>query len=88
MSAWGTNMAICMTKTCECGKEFTDEESSGVWCFPCKLNGLSFNWVGGGGYTREAFSSGTVKEHIDTQMKQAAANGTRIEKVPTRAELI
>ena len=75
-------------KICECGRHFTEEQSSGVWCYRCKLDGLRVNWVGGGGYGRAAFSGGTVKEHIDAQMRLANANGTRVEKVPERAELI
>lgn len=81
-------MELTELKTCECGKRFTEDESQGVWCYGCKLRGLSVNWVGGGGYGREAFSSGTVREHIDGQLALARANGTRVEPVPQRAELI
>ena len=81
-------LSSSMFKTCECGKEFTEDQSSGVTCYRCKLDGLMVNWVGGGGYGRDAFHSGTVKEHVDSQLAQAEANGTRVEKVPERAELI
>jgi hypothetical protein len=77
-----------MKTTCECGKEFTQEESSGSWCYRCKLDGLSVNWVGGGGYGREAFHSQTVGEGQRMMMAEAKAKGIDAEPVPQRAELI
>ena len=75
-------------KTCECGRQFTEEQSSGVWCYRCKLDGLRVNWVGGGGYGREAFHSGTVKDHVESTLRGAERAGIEAEPVPQRAELI
>ena len=61
-------MKICV----ECGAEFTEDQSSGEHCFKCKLNSVSFNWVGGGGYGREAFHAMTNKE------KQAEVLGDNV----------
>ena len=80
-----------MFKTCDtphCEKQFTEDQSSGATCYRCKLDGLMVNWVGGGGYGRDAFHSGTVKEHIDSQLAQAKAKGVDAVPIPQRAELI
>lgn len=74
--------------TCECGKQFTQDQSSGIWCYRCKLDGLRVNWVGGGGYGREAFHGSTVKEAVESQLAQAKAKGVDAVPVPQRAELI
>lgn len=75
-------------KQCDCGKQFTEEQSSGRICYRCKLDGLSFNFVGGGSYTRGMFNKQTVKEGQDRMIAEARSKGNDIELVPQRAELI
>jgi hypothetical protein len=77
-----------MYTTCDCGKSFTQEESSGSVCYRCKLDGLSVTFVGGGGYGREAFHSQTVLEGQTRMMAEAKSKGIDAEPVPQRAELI
>ena len=75
-------------KTCECGRTFTEGESSGTYCFRCKLDGIRFNWVGGGGYGRKAFHDRTHADVIREQVEGSKRAGTKISKVSTRAELV
>jgi hypothetical protein len=75
-------------KTCECGRQFTDAQSSGKWCFRCKLDGLQFNFVGGGSYGREAFHSKTTREVQEETVRRATALGYKPVKRSTRAELV
>jgi hypothetical protein len=76
-------------KICECGRSFTESQSTGRWCFRCKLEGIRFNWVGGGGYGRQAFHDKTVGEVQREHVEGAARAGiTTMEKLPERAELI
>lgn len=75
-------------KICECGRVFTDDSSSGPTCFPCKLKGIRFNWVGGGGYGRKAFHDKTFADvHRETH-RNAKRAGVTLEKVSTRAVLV
>lgn len=73
---------------CACGRAFTQEQSSGKWCFRCKLDNLSFSFVGGGGYSRESFHNHTVGEIQREQMRESRAKGYDLEKISTRKELI
>ena len=76
-------------KACaECGKRYSEEQSSGAFCYRCKLDGLSFNFVGGGSYTRAMFSKQTVKEGQDRMIAEARSKGNDVELAPMRAELI
>lgn len=75
-------------KICECGREFTEAQSSGAHCFRCKLDGIRFNWVGGGGYGRKAFHDKTNTEVMRETESRAQANGVNAVKRSTRAELI
>jgi hypothetical protein len=77
-----------MKQCAECGKKFSEEDSSGAFCYRCKLDGLSFNFVGGGSYTRGMFNKQTVKEGQDRMIAEARSKGNDIELVPQRAELI
>ena len=77
-----------MIKTCDCGNKFTEEQSSGTVCYPCKLGSFTVNWVGGGGYGREAFHGSTVREIQADTMAEASRKGIDAEPVPMRAELI
>lgn len=77
-----------VSKTCSCGREFTEAQSSGEYCFKCKIQGVRFNWVGGGGYGRKAFHEKTFADvHRETH-RNAARVGSKIQKVSTRAELV
>ena len=76
-------------KTCiECGRGFTEEQSAGKYCFKCKLDGVRFNWVGGGGYGRKRFHDYTVGEVQREHVAGAKRAGVELEKLPERAELI
>lgn len=77
-----------MDKTCSCGRTFTQEQSSGDVCFPCKLRGVSFNWVGGGSYGRKAFHETTNAEVIRQTERNAARVGANMTRQPVRAELV
>ena len=75
-------------KTCECGRQFTDEDSSGDLCFPCKLKGVKFSFVGGGSYGRQAFKGETNSEIARRTVAEGKAKGFDLEPIPQRAELI
>lgn len=75
-------------KICGCGATFTSAQSSGKFCFKCKLNGVRFNWVGGGSYGRQAFHDNTVGEVVAQTHRIAALSGVTASKVSTRAELV
>jgi hypothetical protein len=46
---------------CWCGKtESVDDDSLRTECFKHHVSGVSFTWVGGGGYGRKAFSEHTI----------------------------
>lgn len=70
------------SSVCECGRRFTQRESLGVWCYPCKLSGLSFAWRGGGGHTKEDFHNTTNKEVADGIVREAKQNGYDVAPVP------
>ena len=88
MVLWGTKSPKVMKHCAECGKKFTEEQSSGKFCYRCKLDGLMVNWVGGGSYTRGQFNKMTVKEGQDRMIAEARSKGNDVELVPQRAELI
>jgi hypothetical protein len=73
-----------MTKVCDCGRVFTDDESSGDTCFPCKLKGVGFTFAGGGGYGREAFHERTNSEVAREIIEGAKKDGREIEYVGRR----
>ncbi len=75
-------------KHCACGRTFSEADSTGEWCFRCKLDGLKFNFVGGGGYGREQFHNETNAGFAREIVEGAALRGDAIEKKSTRAELI
>lgn len=77
-----------MDSTCSCGRTFTQEQSSGDTCFPCKLGGVAFNWVGGGGYGRKQFHATTNAEVIRETERNAARAGVKMTRQPVRAELV
>jgi hypothetical protein len=72
-------------KTCECGRQFTEEQSSGEWCFRCKLDGLGFSWVGGGSYGRKAFHDKTIAEAQRDMLAGAKRAGKTLHKLPEKA---
>jgi hypothetical protein len=57
------------TVTCRCGK--IAEEATGV-CFNCRVRSVGFSFIGGGGYTRNAFHDRTIAE------KRAEVLGDRV----------
>lgn len=63
------------SKTCACGRTFTEVQSSGSVCFPCKLNTVGFNWRGPAGYGRKAFADTTMREVIADGDRNIVANG-------------
>lgn len=69
-----------------CGCEF-DSDSDETRCKPCfkaHLQGLKFGFTGGGGYGREAFHDGTVREKQREILEGAASIGVTPEPVGTR----
>lgn len=53
------------TITCHCGVvEQVDSDSLRTECFKHHISGVSFNWVGGGGYGRAAFHNRTIGEAV------------------------
>lgn len=76
------------TTVCECGRTFTQEQSSGTLCFKCKLDGVRFSFVGGGSYGRRMFHDKTVAEVQREHVEGAKRAGIQLEKLPERAELI
>ena len=65
-------------KRCDCGREFTEAQSSGDTCFKCKLKTVGFTWRGVRD-TRESFSNETMPQVIRDTKRQAAENGIEIE---------
>ena len=59
-----------------CGR--TTDRPSGE-CFGCHIKGVSWGFVGGGGYGRQAFHDATNGEVIREQVREAAAQGRTIE---------
>lgn len=75
----------------DCARTYeAEQERTGAhaYCFKCKIgSGMRVNWVGGGGYGRENFSSRTNADVIREQHRGAEARGAKIEPVPQRAVL-
>lgn len=62
-------------KTCECGKEFTEEQSSGDLCFKCKVDGVRFSFRGVAGWGREQFNKHTVRSYVADADRAIEASG-------------
>jgi hypothetical protein len=71
-------------KTCECGKQFTEAQSSGKHCFGCKTRSIGFAWVSGGGYGRSVFNRATIGEAIRQSDADAAKCKNPTERIGTR----
>lgn len=53
--------------TCDCGRPIpaNDEQSLKIGeCFRCRIQGVGFNFVGGGGYGRQNFHDGSLADAI------------------------
>lgn len=76
-----------MTKVIECPCGVTEEVDDDVLrteCFKHHVQGVTFNWVGGGGYGRESFHESTIAEQQREIVEGAAANGVEVEPVGRR----
>lgn len=66
-------------KECACGREFTDEQSSGDTCFKCKVSSVRFGFIGGGGYGRESFHNYSTREIEKEIVEGAKRDGREIQ---------
>lgn len=65
------------SKTCKgCGTSFTEEQSSGEVCFPCKIKSVGFTWRGPTRATRENFSNQTIREAVNESLHNEKRAGT------------
>lgn len=65
------------TKTCRrCERSFTEEQSSGEYCFKCKVNTIGFTWRGPTRATRDNFSNQTIREAVTESMHNEKRAGT------------
>jgi hypothetical protein len=76
-------MAHCIS----CDKDKPNVDDSGE-CFRCRVSGIGFSFVGGGGFTREAFHAATNHEVRQATVRAAKRSGRAIEPRPVRKELI
>ena len=73
--------------TCsECGVEQNVEEipARGTICFRCHVHGISFGFVGGGGYGRKVWNSNNIKSHYEEEKRGAAEAGVNLVPVGKR----
>lgn len=62
-------------KTCACGREFTENESSGETCFPCKLGAVGFGFRGVTGPGRKNFNSHTIRSYVEAGDREIRRQG-------------
>lgn len=67
------------TKTCQCGRTFSDADSHGDTCFKCKIQGIRFTFRGATGSTRKSFHDTTIKEAIAESDRNIKAAGGKPE---------
>lgn len=62
-------------KVCACGREFTEEQSSGDVCFRCKVDTIGFTWRGPTRASKQNFHDYTIREAIAEGDANIRANG-------------
>jgi len=70
---------------CACGALIADADENSLRhgeCFKCRIQGIRFTFVGGGGYGRETFHNGTTAEFDRSIRDGAKANGIEIDRAP------
>lgn len=63
-------------KTCHCGAQFTESQSSGRNCFRCKMSTVGFTWRGPTRASKQNFHDFTTREVIEDSIRHEKANGT------------
>jgi len=69
-------METLAMKTCACGKRYTEEQSSGDVCFPCKARSLNWTFVGPTKRTKADFHEKTIKGELDRKKADMERMGT------------
>ncbi len=62
-------------KSCACGRQFTQADSTGPSCFKCKLSTVGFGFRGVAGVGRSAFQEHTVRSYLDESDRKVVASG-------------
>ena len=62
-------------KTCDCGRTFTEAQSSGKTCFTCKAKTIGFGWRGPTSPTRADFHNNTIRGVIEEGNRNIRDNG-------------
>lgn len=70
----------------ECGSAFHVDEmpNRGAVCFKCHIGGLTFRFIGGGGYGKRAFHDNTIGEVQREIVESAKAEGITARPVGAR----
>lgn len=63
------------TTTCECGRQFTQTESSGRHCFKCKVSNVNFGFRGVTGIGRKKFHDETIKSVVEASDRDIRSVG-------------
>lgn len=71
-STTDTEVKLCRT----CGREFTEAQSSGKHCYPCKIHSIGWTWRGPTRATKQNFHDHTIAEIARESVAQSEAAGT------------
>lgn len=63
------------TKTCQCGRVFTEEQSHGEHCFKCKVRSVGFTWHGPAGHSRARWNNSTIESEVREQKERIERAG-------------
>ena len=64
-----------MKRCADCGREYTEKQSSGAYCFACKVKGISFTFHGPAGHSRAKWNNSTVESEIKGQRERIERAG-------------